>query len=104
MIQTGRLIVYKTIFTAKHEHDALMSDSHLSNLSAGLQLDLSVKVISFTSQVNNDGARHKPSAPLFEGKFILKLLDSFPFREQSINLQVKTQFLENFINWCKEKF
>ena len=30
MIQTGRLIVHKTIFTAKHEHDALMSDSHLS--------------------------------------------------------------------------
>ena len=28
MIQTGRLIVYKTIFTAKH--DAVMSESHLS--------------------------------------------------------------------------
>ena len=33
MIQTGRLIVYKTIFTARHEHEALMSDSHLSNIS-----------------------------------------------------------------------
>ena len=36
MIQTGRLIVDKTIFTAEPEHDALMSDGHLSNLSAGL--------------------------------------------------------------------
>ena len=62
MIQTGRLIVYKTIFTAKH--DAVMSESHLSNLRVGLWLDLSVKVISFTSQVNNNGAKHKPSAPL----------------------------------------
>ena len=34
MIQTGRLIVYKTIFTAKH--DAVMSESHLSNLRVGL--------------------------------------------------------------------
>ena len=62
MIQTGRLIVYKTIFTAKH--DAVMSESRLSNLRVGLWLDLSVKVISFTSQVNNNGAKHKPSAPL----------------------------------------
>lgn len=62
MIQTGRLIVYKTIFTAKH--DALMSDSHLSNMSLLACAGLWVKVISFTSQVNNNGAKHKPSAPL----------------------------------------
>ena len=58
----GKINSFKTIFTAKH--DALMSDSHLSNMSLLACAGLWVKVISFTSQVNNNGAKHKPSAPL----------------------------------------